>query len=265
MTPADALVYVAAHRGQGKVLLDAIDPSVVDERDPLSCEPELDMYDERNGFREPPEWSEYDDAFLARYRAGQLARVQRLDAIARELIARHEDAARASEAPDFSSLSSHERRDVLRRRSVEPVMVVYRTMANPAYVDRRIAPSGRDYGSLLSERPDLLNYAALGLARTCTPRAWLSTWSGLSSRADLVANVARITEPTLLVTPSKDREVLPSDALAIEHAIASPDKRAITLEGRHYFEPEPGEKASPDVDRLMDIVVPWILEKAKVS
>ncbi len=265
MTPADAMVYVAAHRGQGKVLLDAIDPSVVDETDPLSCDPELDMYDERNGFREPPAWSEYADDFLARYRAAQLARVKRLDDTARELIARHDDAARASEAPDFSTRPAAERREVLRRRAVEPVMVVYRTMANPAFVDRRIDPSGRDYGSLLSERPDLLDYAALGLARTCTPRAWLSTWSGLSSRADLVANVARITEPTLLVTPSRDREILPSDALAVERAIASPDKRAVTIDARHYFEGDPGEKESPDVERLMDVVVPWIREKVQAS
>ncbi|MBX3219281.1 MAG: hypothetical protein KF795_02105 [Labilithrix sp.] len=260
MPPADAMIYVAAHRGQGKVLLGAIDPSVVDESDPLSCDPALDMYDERNGFREPPAWSEYDDAFLARYRAAQEARVKRLDDRARALIAVHDEAARASRAPEFSGRSAAERRDVLRRRVCETVMVVYRTMANPAAIDRRIDPSGRDYGSLLTERPDLLDYAALGLGRTCTPRAWLSTWSGLSSRADLVANVARITEPTLLVTPSKDREILPGDAAAIERAIASPDRRAITLEARHYFEAEPGAKDS-DVDRLMDVVVPWIRER----
>lgn len=260
MPPADAMVYVAAHRGQGKVLLASIDPSVVDESDPLSCDPSLDMYDERNGFREPPAWSEYGDAFLSRYRAAQRARVARLDERARALVARHDEATRASEAPDFARRSGAERRDVLRRRACEPVMVVYRTMANPAAVDRRIDPSGRDYGTLLSERPDLLDYASLGLARTCTPRAWLSTWSGLSSRADLVANVARIAEPTLLVTPGRDREILPGDAAAIAGAIASPDKRALTLDARHYFEPEPGGAAS-DVDRLMDVVVPWIRER----
>ena len=53
-----------------------------------------------------------------------------------------------------------------RERAAEPMLIVYRTMANPAFVDDTIDPSPRDYGSLLSERPDLMNYAALGLAAT---------------------------------------------------------------------------------------------------
>src|SRR5678816_1512498 len=140
----------------------------------------------------------------------------------------------------------------MRRRACEPVMVVYRTNANPAYVDQTIDPSGRDYGSLLSERPDLMNYAALGFARTCTPRAWLSTWSGLSSNADLVANAARIAEPTLAIHAGRDREVFPRDIAALERAI--PNKRLVTLDdARHYFEGEPGH-----VDAVMDLIVPFI-------
>jgi dienelactone hydrolase len=243
MTPAHGVVYIAAHRGQGKVLLDAIDPSVVDERDPLAADPALDMYDARNGFCEPPAWTEYDPAFVERYRAAQVERVRRLDATARELVARHG----AATTP--------------RERACEPIMTVYRTMANPAYVDRGIDPSGRDYGSLMSERPDLMNYAALGFARTCTPRAWLSTWSGLSSNADLVANVARIAEPTLLVHAGRDREIFPGDAAAVGSAMASPDKRVVTIDARHYFEPEFGAKDGGHVDALMDIVVPWIEER----
>jgi pimeloyl-ACP methyl ester carboxylesterase len=272
MTPADAMVYVAAHKGQGKMLLDAIDASVVDEADPLSVDRQLDIYDEQNGFREPPAWSEYDPAFLARYRAAQVARVQRIDKTAREMIARHEDAKRIEDGPSFESLPFSERRDVLRKRACEPIMVVYRTMANPTCIDRRIDPSGRDYGSLLSERPDLMNYAALGLARTVTPRAWLSTWSGLSSNADLARNVARIDDPTLIVTPSRDREVFPADTAAVVDAIPSPDKRAVTLDARHYFESETPDARTaegrpvvpPDVTQLMNVVVLWIAEKVGV-
>jgi len=262
LSPADAVIYVAPHRGQGKILQDAIDPAVTDERDPLAADPELDMYDPRNGFREPPAWSEYGEPFLARYRAAQRARVARLDAEARARLARIADAGAAAAAPGFAERPEPERREVMRRRACEPVMVVYRTSANPAHVDRRIDPSGRDYGSLLSERPDLMNYAALGLARTCTPRAWLSTWSGLSSNADLVANAARITAPTLLVHAGRDREIFPADVAAVAAATAAADRRVVTIEdARHYFEPEPGQRDTPHVEALMDVVVPWIEER----
>ncbi len=241
---ADAVIYTAPHRGQGNVMLAAIDPSVTDERDPMSCDPALDMYDPANGFAAPPAPSKYSPEFLATYREAQRARVARLDAYAREQI-------------ELSKTATDPR-----RKAHEPVMVVYRTMANPAFVDRTIDPSGRDYGSLLSERPDLMNYAALGLARTCTPRAWLSTWSGLSSNADLVKNVARITTPTLLVHAGRDREIFPSDIEAIGNAMASTDKRVETIaDARHYFEPELGAKEAPHVEACMDLVVPWIQER----
>jgi hypothetical protein len=245
MPPAHGVIFVAAHRGQGKILQDAIDPSVADEADPLAADPALDMYDPANGFAPPPAWTTYDRAFLARYRAGQAARVARLDAIARAHLARRADPAATERAA-----------------VCEPIMVVYRTMANPAFVDRTIDPSERDYGSLLSERPDLMNYAALGLARTCSPRAWLSTWSGLASNADLVANAARVAEPTLVVHAGRDREIFPADRDALAAAIGAADRTVVTIDGaRHYFEPEPGESRAPHVDALMDVVVPWIEER----
>lgn len=244
MPPAHAMIYFAPHKGLGVVTMEAIDPSVTDERDPLSCDPALDMYDPANGFQAPPAWSSYAPAFLARYRDAQRARVARIDAYARERIA-----ARAAATN-------------VRARTAEEVMVVYRTMANPTFVDHSIDPSPRDYGSLLSERPDQMNYAALGLARTCTPRAWLSSWSGLSSKADLVSNAARIAEPSLVVAAGRDREIFPADIAAIERAIASPDKQVVTMpDARHYFEPEPGAKDGGHVEQAMDLAIAWLRER----
>jgi pimeloyl-ACP methyl ester carboxylesterase len=264
MIPADALAYVAAHRGQGRLLLDAIDPAVVDEATPLESDASLDLYDARNGFREPPAWSTYDDAFLTRYSAAQTARVKRLDAIARAHLDAHTEATKESEMASFAGRPFDEREHVLRRRAFEPVMTIHRTMANPRYVSNTIDPSPRDYGSLLSERPDLMNYAAAGFARTCTSRAWLSTWSGLSSNADLVKNVAHVTTPSIFVYAARDREVHPAtDVAPTFDASASIDKKLVTIEGaRHYFEPDPGVTGeAPHVKQLMDVLVPWVTER----
>ena len=268
LIPADAMIYVSAHRGEGKVLEHCIDPSVTDEADPLSCDPSLDMYAAQNGFVEAPAWSEYDDDFVQRYRAAQRARVARLDAIARAAVAQSAEALAQTQAQGFRDRPFVERQAVERRLWAQQVMVVYRTMANLHYVDRRLDPSARDYGSLLSDRPDLMNQRALGFARTVTPRAWLSTWSANASNADLVANVARIATPTLLVQAGRDREIYPkSDFEPIAAAIAAQDKTVLSFEhARLYFEPEfgaPASEGAPQVEALMDRVVAWIEERLR--
>ncbi|MEP7125803.1 MAG: hypothetical protein ABJE95_33035 [Byssovorax sp.] len=267
MIPADAMIYVAAHRGQGKVLGACIDPSVTDESDPHATDPDLDMYDVRNGFRPPPEWSEYPEDFVARYRRAQHARVVRLDARARELLADSRAAADAAKDRGFAELPFEAQQRIQRRAACEPVMVVYRTMANLHGADRRLDPSGREYGSLLSDRPDLMNQALLGFGRICTPRAWLSTWSSVASNADLVRNLARIPTPTLVVHAGRDREITPrTDAAPIFAAVAAPDRTLVEQpEARHYFEPDFGEAAAPEVERLMDTMVGWIRERFELS
>ncbi|HEY8090876.1 MAG TPA: hypothetical protein VIF09_23605, partial [Polyangiaceae bacterium] len=230
-------------------------------------DPDLDVYDARNGFREPPEPSSYGSAFVERVREAQRERVRRLDDRARSLLAEHARAVADSEEEGFSRRPFSERQEALRRRAYEPVLVVHRTMANPAFVDATLdrdpGEAAREYGSLLSDRPDLMNLSATGFARTCTPRAWLSTWSALSSKADLVENVARIEAPTLVVHAARDREVyFGRDVLPVVEASAAKDRRLVRVEGaRHYFEPDFGRAETPDVDRLMDVLVPWMQER----
>src|SRR6266436_4563475 len=84
---ADGYIVLAAHPGQGMVLMSCLDAAVVDESDPLASDPTLDMYDERNGFQTPPAESRYLKDFVPRYRAEQVARCARIDAIARRHIA----------------------------------------------------------------------------------------------------------------------------------------------------------------------------------
>src|SRR5262249_41595114 len=80
MPTAEGLVLLAAHLGEGIFLLDRLDPSVVDEANPIAVNPRLDMYDPRNGYRPMAEGdSRYSADFVAEFRAAQRARCERID------------------------------------------------------------------------------------------------------------------------------------------------------------------------------------------
>ena len=218
-----------------------------------------------NGFREPPQWSKYAPDFVARYREGQLARVRRLDAVARSMIAESTRAEELHADPDFARLDAAVRRDILMREVFEPVMIIYRTQANLHYADPTLDPSPRGYGSLMSERPDLMNFQHRGFARVQTPHAWLSTWSGISSNANTVLTAPKITVPAVVIHAGKDLDVFPeTHSRRTFNALASADKQYWDFpDALHYFEAPEGEEGSTrSLDALMARLVPWIEERA---
>lgn len=235
---ADAMIYLAAHPGEGHYLLHAIDPSLADEGDPLSCDPTLDLYDPRNGFAEPPAESRYSTEFLARYRDAQRARIQRLDASARARVAKRQAARargdrRAAIATDF--------------------LLVYRTDADPRAVDLSLDPSKRDYGSLWGRRPDLINYGAVGFSRVVAPEAWLSTWSGLSSRAEIATTGPRMTLPALVIQYTGDNGIFPSDTDLIADSLGTGRIERRCFDADHY-----GFPAETGRDAALEEIVTWI-------
>jgi hypothetical protein len=261
MPPADGLVQLATHLGQGKLMLSIIDPSVTDEGDPLSVDPELDMYDPRNGFVPLPKASKYAFEFLARYESAQRARVARIDAIARAHVEEWNHWLRKLGAPDAESLPAVDRIRIERRAFAGRYFAVHRTEAHPAYTDLSLWPSKRAIGSFFSPRPDVFNYCEAGFGKYQTPRAWLSTWSGLSSRASSLDCVPKITVPTLVVAYDGDNAVFAYHTDAIYEASRAADKTKVTVAGDHLGYGPSGMADRSGQRAALDAIVPWIQER----
>jgi pimeloyl-ACP methyl ester carboxylesterase len=233
----DGWIGMAAHPGEGVFMLQVIDPSVADEGDPFSTVPELDMYHPDNGWRPWPEPCSYEPAWVERYREAQRARVARIDAIAKASIAEAGDVVPELRSVDKAADPTRWRE--LRRRAVfTKYLTIYRTLADPAYLDLSIDPDDRPMGSLFAfPDPFDANYGRGGLARTMTARGWLSTWSGLSSGAKLADTMPRVTVPTLLVHPTADTEIRLWQAEEIVGAAGADDVTYIEMKGApHYLE-----------------------------
>ena len=234
----DGWVGMAAHPGEGVFMLQVIDPSVADEDDPFSRIPELDMYDPENGWRPWPQPCSYDPDWLARYRersggAGGPHRRRGQGGAGRQRGRSPAVGQRRSRCRSPGAGADLRARTVAMR-----YLTIYRTLADPAYLDLTIDPDERPLGSLFAF-PDPLdaNYGRGGLARTMTARGWLSTWSGLSSAAKLADTMPQVTVPTLLVHPTADTEIRVRQAEEILANAGAEDVTYIEMKGApHYLE-----------------------------
>ncbi|MCA9830856.1 MAG: alpha/beta hydrolase [Dehalococcoidia bacterium] len=265
MPPGDLFIAVAAHPGQGRFMQNVLDPSVVNEADPTSWEPDFDMYSPHNGYRPYPEPSHFETRWLGKYRNRQRDRNRRLDALARGYIEEREYWQERRREPVYGELAPVQRGLVDRRANLSRYMVVYRTLANPAYLDLTIEPNGRPLGSIFATGDPITgNYGQAGLGRLLTPGAWLSTWSGVSSRANLPQTIAGITVPTLLVYADGDSDVFPSEQLEMYNASGADDRDLQVLDwADHYLNPvgEEGRAMADPRERLLEMIVPWIEER----
>jgi hypothetical protein len=142
-------------------------------------------------------------------------------------------------------------------------MVVYRTLANPNYFDLSLEPSERVVGSIFAARPELFNYHAFGLGHVVTPDAWLSTWSGLSSYANLERNLPKVQVPTLVVGANADQDIFISDVRTEFDLSGASDKKIEFIEGADHFMRAGGTKGhlGDPRPRLMKILTAWTDER----
>jgi hypothetical protein len=222
LLPAQLFVALNAHPGRPDVLTAWSDPSVVDEFDPLSIDPALDLFADG---RKPP----YDAAFLAQYRAAQRARNHRITAWV------HAELARLREHGAFDRLFN-----------------VHRVYADPRFLDLSLDPSDRKPGCYAGD-PHRANYGPLGIGRTSTLRSWLSMWSLADSQCNGNQHLPRVRIPSLVVQSLADRGVFPSDARAIHDDLGSDDKRLEFVPGEHYF-----EDVGPDA--VADLIAGWVAD-----
>ncbi len=217
LSPADAVLQLAAHVSRAITLTEWIDASICNEADPEDRDPELDLYGD---LVKPP----YTAEFLTRYRAAQIVRSTRIDAWV------------------------HERLEHVRRHPAlgpERAFVVHGTMADPRWLDLSIdANDRRGPNWCYMGVPAEVNTTPAGLARYCSLRGWLSQWSFAESRADGPKCAGRISVPALVVENSADDACTPSHAERIFAGIASADKSRATIVGAtHYYLGQPDKMA----------------------
>lgn len=225
--PADGVLLLAAHLSRNLTLTEWLDPSITDETRPFDRDPRLDLY-AADGPRPP-----YSAAFVAEYRAAQIARNRRITAWAKQELA----------ALEAAGLADHER-----------CFTVQGTMADPRFLDPTLDPSDRRPNWCMLGDPKVVNDGPVGLARFTTLRSWLSQWAYDESNADGLKCAARIACPMLVIENSADDACTPSHAARLMDAAVHCTKDHYVIEGaNHYYfgQPELAQQAA-------DIVHDWI-------
>ena len=219
---ADGYISSAAHPGRPDVLTAWMDGAVISESDPVPSNPDLDLFDDRNG---PP----FSAEFVDRYRAAQVARNQKITDWARDELIRIR-AAGFSDRP----------------------FTVMRTWADPRMVDPTLEPTGREPDMCYAGVPISANRSARGIAAACTLRNWLGMWSMETAQTRAEPHLARITCPALVINADRDTGVFPSDAARITAALASTDATSCSIDTDHYF------TRSGARDEQADVIAEWI-------
>jgi pimeloyl-ACP methyl ester carboxylesterase len=209
LPPVDGIVLCAAHLGRSRLLRDWIDPSVIDENDPVAVDPSLDMYGEA---LEKP----YSPDFLARFHAGQAARLAKIEAWVEDRLRQFRETPAGPQDQAF---------------------IIYRTHADPRCLDLSLDASDRRPGSVWGDAREV-NFSANAMGRTTSLKAFLSQWSS-KSQADGPGNLAQTTVPILLLTYTADQSTFPSTRDAW---LAAGGRRIINVDikgGNHYLAGQP--------------------------
>jgi alpha-beta hydrolase superfamily lysophospholipase len=207
---AHGILLLAAHVSRAVTLTEWMDPSISDEADPFTRDPQLNIYDPDN-----PNQPAYAEAYVTHYRAAQLTRNRRITAWVKDTLAELRQNGR----------DNHER-----------AFCVHGTMADLRWTDPTQDPSDRAPHSCYLGTPIVANDGPVGLARFTTLRSWLSQWSFDDSPANGLGNAAQVTIPALVINNTADLACTPSHAQRLFDALGSSDKTHMNIKGAdHYY------------------------------
>lgn len=222
----DLYISLNAHQGRPEVLTDWMDASVVDENDPVATDPSLDPFNPDNG---PP----YSPEFIARYRAAQRARNQRITDWAKAELKRLNDAG----IPDR-------------------LFPLFRCWGDLRMMDGTIDPSDRKTPMCYRGHPKIANRSP-SIGRANNLKTWLSMWSLETSNCRGGEQLAKIDKPALVIQGLADTGVFPSDAHKIHDSLGSRDKTLQLIPGEHYF-----EESLESRHRVASLMCDWVKARA---
>jgi pimeloyl-ACP methyl ester carboxylesterase len=232
---ADAIIITNSHLGRHVEFTQRIDPSVTDESDPFSIDPSLDMYDPNN-YEARDGGVVYSSDFLEKYREAQKSRCDRIGDRAR---------AKLREIRERAHQGVH-----------DMPFLLYRTMANPRFLDRVNFKSGMRTGTLWGD-PYALNYTAQRGREGpfVTLKSWFSHLYYATANADTLRHIARVGAPLLVVGGTADYGGDISGA--VYEAAPTADKQLKYVEGAsHWF-----ESHSDHLNQAMSVTANWLRER----
>lgn len=207
---ADGIAIMAGHPGRSHLMLHWLDASVTDEMDPHSIDPSLDIYNPAN--------QPFTEAFIARIRSAQRARSDRIT----QWVLQRLKYLRGLPEP-----------------IQDEAMIVYRTYADPRFVDLAIdANERKPGGNRGGGNPRSVNYGVNSLCRYTSLTAWMSQWS-MYSNADGPTNMAKTSIPVLHLEYTADGSNFPSDIMRWSKSMSSREEFYRISPGTHYLLGQP--------------------------
>ena len=217
------------------------------------------MYNPANGFREPPEPSQYSEEFLKRFEEGQQARARRVFDKAEALFREKQFYQSLMESSLFQELDPYEQTRIEREVIANRYLVIYRLLAIPEFTDLSLDSDDCEVGANGSNRPDWANYDRPSHPTAVRVEAFLDTYSP-HSHVDLLGQIKEVTIPTLFISGTADMQEYPSEREAMLEASGAQVKKMVWIEGANHSYLPQGPKAGDGKqrDRAMEAILDFV-------